>query len=44
MLFFEGSYYQIGEGHKEYLADKLQDEDNYCMNLFMRFTAYGHCP
>ena len=21
-LFFDGNYYQIGEGHKEYLADK----------------------
>ena len=32
-LFFEGSYYQIGEGHKEYLADKWQDEDNYIFTL-----------
>ena len=32
-LFFEGSYYQIGEGHKEYLADKWQDEDNYLFTL-----------
>ena len=32
-LFFDGSYYQIGEGHKEYLADKWQDEDNYIFTL-----------
>ena len=32
-LFFEGNYYQIGEGHKEYLADKWQDEDNYLFTL-----------
>ena len=32
-LFFEGSYYQIGEGHKEYHADKWQDEDNYIFTL-----------
>lgn len=32
-LFFEGSYYLIGEGHKEYLADKWLDEDNYLFTL-----------
>ncbi len=32
-LFFAGSYYQIGEGHKEYLADKWQDDDNYLFTL-----------
>lgn len=32
-LFFEGCYHQIGEGHKEYLADKWQDEDNYIFTL-----------
>lgn len=32
-IFFESSYYQIGEGHKEYLADKWQDEDNYLFTL-----------
>ena len=32
-LLFEGSYYQIGEGHNEYLADKWQDEDNYIFTL-----------
>lgn len=32
-LFFEGNYYLIGEGHKEYLTDKWQDEDNYIFTL-----------
>lgn len=32
-LFFDGSYYLIGEGHKEYLADKWEDEDNYIFTL-----------
>lgn len=32
-LFFEGSYYLIGEGHKEYLADKWEDNDNYLFTL-----------
>lgn len=32
-LFFESNYYLIGEGHKEYLADKWEDEDNYIFTL-----------
>ena len=32
-LYFDGSYYLIGEGHKEYLPDKWQDEDNYIFTL-----------
>lgn len=32
-LFFEGNYYQIGEGHKEYLTDKWEDNDNYLFTL-----------
>ena len=32
-LFFDGSYYLIGEGHKEYLTDKWEDEDNYIFTL-----------
>ncbi len=32
-LFFEESYYLIGEGHKEYLTDKWEDEDNYIFTL-----------
>ncbi|HAE53137.1 MAG TPA: plasmid segregation actin-type ATPase ParM [Ruminococcus sp.] len=32
-LFFEGKYYLIGEGHKEYLPDKWNDNDNYLFTL-----------
>lgn len=32
-LYFDGSYYLIGEGHKEYLTDKWEDEDNYLFTL-----------
>ena len=32
-LFFEESYYLIGEGHKEYLTDKWEDNDNYIFTL-----------
>lgn len=32
-LFFEGNYYLIGEGHKEYLTDKWEDNDNYLFTL-----------
>ena len=32
-LFFDRSYYLIGEGHKEYLTDKWQDNDNYIFTL-----------
>ena len=33
MLVYDGRYYLIGEGHKEFVADKIQDEDYYCMTL-----------
>ena len=32
-LEYDGKFYVIGEGHKEYLADKWQDEDNYIFTL-----------
>lgn len=32
-LYYDGSYYLIGEGHKEYLLDKWQDNDNYLFTL-----------
>lgn len=32
-LYYEGSYYLIGEGHKEYLTDKWEDNDNYLFTL-----------
>lgn len=33
MLVFDGKYYLIGEGHKEFLAEKTQDNDYYCLTL-----------
>lgn len=32
-LYYDGSYYLIGEGHKEYLAEKWEDNDNYLFTL-----------
>ncbi|MBQ8960860.1 MAG: ParM/StbA family protein [Ruminococcus sp.] len=33
VLFYEGSYYLIGEGHKEFISDKWQDSDFYLFTL-----------
>ena len=33
MLIYNGKYYLIGEGHKEFLRDKAQDNDYYCLTL-----------
>ena len=33
LLFFEGKFYLIGEGHKEFLADKTKDLDYYVLAL-----------
>jgi len=33
MLVYEGRYYLIGEGHKEFLQNKAQDEDYYLLTL-----------
>lgn len=33
MLEYQGKWYVIGEGHKEFIADKDQDEDYYRMTL-----------
>lgn len=32
-LYYDSSYYLIGEGHKEYLTDKWEDNDNYLFTL-----------
>ena len=32
-LCYEGNYYLIGEGHKEYLTNKWNDNDNYLFTL-----------
>ena len=33
MLIYNGRYYLIGEGHKEFIADKIRDEDYYLLTL-----------
>lgn len=33
MLTFNGRYYLIGEGHKEFVPDKVKDEDYYVLTL-----------
>ncbi len=33
LLFYEGNYYTIGEGHKEFIPDKVMDEDYFLLTL-----------
>ena len=33
LLFYEGNYYTIGDGHKEFIPDKAMDEDYYLLTL-----------
>ena len=33
MLTFNGRYYLIGEGHKEFTPDKVKDDDYYVLTL-----------
>ena len=33
LLVFNGRYYLIGAGHKEFIADKFEDEDYYVLTL-----------
>lgn len=33
LLVYEGRYYQIGIGHKEYVAEKIMDEDYFVLTL-----------
>ena len=33
MLIYQGHYYQIGVWHKEYVAEKVMDEDYYILTL-----------
>ena len=32
-LEYEGGYYTIGEGHKDFVAEKSMDDDNYILTL-----------
>ena len=33
LLIYDGMYYQIGTGHKEFAADKTRDDDYYTLTL-----------
>ncbi len=33
LLVYNGMYYQIGEEHKEFCAEKTQDDDYYVLTL-----------
>ena len=33
LLIYEGGYYTIGEGHKEFAAEKMMDGDYYLLTL-----------
>ena len=33
ILEYDGRYYRIGEGHKEFIADKAEDDDFYLLTL-----------
>jgi len=33
LLLYEGNYYTIGEGHKEFIPDKVMDEDYFLLTL-----------
>ena len=44
ILEYGGIYYRIGEGHKEFIADKAMDEDYYILTLMAvarELNVYG---
>ncbi len=44
ILEYAGIYYRIGEGHKEFIADKAMDEDYYILTLMAvarELNVYG---
>ena len=44
VLLYNGSYYLIGEGHKEFSADKITDEEYFILTLAgiaMELNSYG---
>ena len=44
ILEYGGIYYRIGEGHKEFIADKVMDEDYYILTLMAvarELNVYG---
>ena len=44
VLLYNGRYYLIGEGHKEFIADKITDEEYFILTLAgiaMELNSYG---
>ena len=44
ILEYTGTYYRIGEGHKEFIPDKAMDEDYYLLTLMAvarELNVYG---
>ena len=44
VLFYNGRYYLVGEGHKEFSADKITDEEYFILTLAgiaMELNSYG---
>ena len=44
VLFYNGRYYLVGEGHKEFNADKITDEEYFILTLAgiaMELNSYG---
>ena len=41
MLVYDGKYYLIGEGHNEFLPDKIRDEDYYILTLVLSQRSFS---
>jgi plasmid segregation protein ParM len=41
LMFYEGIYYTIGEEHKEFIADKMNDQDYFILTLAV---SLANCP
>ena len=41
LLVWNGTYYSIGVGHKEFKADKFNDEDYYVLTLARLHESFG---
>ena len=47
ILEYNGIYYRIGEGHKEFIPDKAMDEEYYLLTLmavFLSLRQTENCP
>ena len=44
ILEYNGIYYRIGEGHKEFIPDKAMDEEYYLLTLMFPISARRLVP